>query len=202
MKYIIHGQLLQKQDLTLRQLGILIYLAADAKITELKSDLEDLWNKGYVEKDGNGNYIFSAPRWEDVKISIEKDASGSALGERCVKLAKQLKEIYPKGNRIIGDKKYPFQEAERIIAQRLMKFFSRYGEDYNDEDIVNVTKTYVEQFEDDKTYMKSLKYFIFKDDNKTDGYGKGYVDEQSLLLTFLENPEEATKSINNFIKMR
>lgn len=201
MKYIIHGSLLKKQDLTLSQLGILIYLASNKNISNLKKDLEDLWKKGYIIQSGE-DYEFDGYKWDEVKMSIEKDSTETDLGERCINLAKKLKEIYPKGNRIIGDKKYPFQEAERIIAQRMMKFFLRYGEDFNDEDIINVTKTYVEQFENDNSFMKSLKYFIFKDEDKTDGYGKGYVEEQSLLLTFLENPEEATQKVNNFIKMR
>lgn len=201
MKYIIHGSLLKKQDLTLSQLGILIYLASNKNISNLKKDLEDLWKKGYIIQSGE-DYEFDGYKWDEVKMSIEKDSTETDLGERCLNLAKRLKEIYPKGNRIIGDKKYPFQEAERIIAQRMMKFFLRYGEDFNDEDIINVTKTYVEQFENDNSFMKSLKYFIFKDEDKTDGYGKGYVEEQSLLLTFLENPEEATQKVNNFIKMR
>lgn len=201
MKYIIHGSLLKKQDLTLSQLGILIYLASNKNISNLKKDLEELWKKGYIIQSGE-DYIFDGYKWDEVKMSIEKDTTETDLGERCLNLAKKLKEIYPKGNRIIGDKKYPFQEAERIIAQRMMKFFLRYGEDFDDEDIINVTKTYVEQFENDNSFMKSLKYFIFKDEDKTDGYGKGYVEEQSLLLTFLENPEEATQKVNNFIKMR
>lgn len=201
MKYIIHGSLLKKQDLTLSQLGILIYLASNKNISNLKKDLEELWKKGYIIQSGE-DYEFDGYKWDEVKMSIEKDSTETDLGERCINLAKKLKEIYPKGNRIIGDKKYPFQEAERIIAQRMMKFFLRYGEDFNDEDIINVTKTYVEQFENDNSFMKSLKYFIFKDEDKTDGYGKGYVEEQSLLLTFLENPEEATQKVNNFIKMR
>lgn len=201
MKYIIHGSLLKKQDLTLSQLGILIYLASNKNISNLKKDLEELWKKGYIIQSGE-DYEFDGYKWDEVKMSIEKDSTETDLGERCLNLAKKLKEIYPKGNRIIGDKKYPFQEAERIIAQRMMKFFLRYGEDFNDEDIINVTKTYVEQFENDNSFMKSLKYFIFKDEDKTDGYGKGYVEEQSLLLTFLENPEEATQKVNNFIKMR
>lgn len=201
MKYIIHGSLLKKQDLTLSQLGILIYLASNKNISNLKKDLEELWKKGYIIQSGE-DYEFDGYKWDEVKMSIEKDSTETDLGERCLNLAKKLKEIYPKGNRVIGDKKYPFQEAERIIAQRMMKFFLRYGEDFNDEDIINVTKTYVEQFENDNSFMKSLKYFIFKDEDKTDGYGKGYVEEQSLLLTFLENPEEATQKVNNFIKMR
>lgn len=201
MKYIIHGSLLKKQDLTLSQLGILIYLASNKNISNLKKDLEELWKKGYIIQSGE-DYEFDGYKWDEVKMSIEKDSTETDLGERCLNLAKKLKEIYPKGNRIIGDKKYPFQEAERIIAQRMMKFFLRYGEDFNDEDIINVTKTYVEQFENDNSFMKSLKYFIFKDEDKTDGYGKGYVEEQSLLLNFLENPEEATQKVNNFIKMR
>ena len=201
MKYIIHGSLLKKQDLTLSQLGILIYLASNKNISNLKKDLEELWKKGFIIQSGE-DYEFDGYKWDEVKMSIEKDTTETDLGERCLNLAKKLKEIYPKGNRIIGDKKYPFQEAERIIAQRMMKFFLRYGEDFDDEDIINVTKTYVEQFENDNSFMKSLKYFIFKDEDKTDGYGKGYIEEQSLLLTLLENPEEATQKVNNFIKMR
>lgn len=200
MKYTIQTTSLKDQDISLRQLGLLIYLASDNDVQQLQEDLKDLWHKGWVIAEGN-KYVFDPYKWEDIKVLIDKE-DDSEKHNRCLILAKRMKEIFPKGNREIGGKKYPFQEAERIIAQRLKKFFGRYGEDYSDEKIIEVTKSYVEQFNEDYTYMKSLKYFIFKDETKHDGFGQGYVDENSLLLSFLENPEEARKSVHEFIHLR
>ena len=51
----------------------------------------------------------------------------------------------------------------------------------------SATKKYVESFNGNYTYMRVLKYFIWKDEKRVDSDGMGYVNEISDLATYIEN---------------
>ena len=64
--------------------------------------------------------------------------------------------------------------------------------------IVNAAKRYVASFNGNYTGMRIAKYFIMKNPTKQDENGKGYVEQVSDLLTFLENGgSEEEVVINN-----
>lgn len=85
---------------------------------------------------------------------------------------------------------YPSEIKERLIS--FFKKWSDVNELYNSEDIINAYKQYLEDTKNpDGTphkYRKLLKYFIWKEE-------KG--EKTSLLMKYLEAPEEASAEIRS-----
>lgn len=103
-------------------------------------------------------------------------------------LAKQLKDIFPKGKKD-GTNLY-WTEGEALIKKRLAIFTKKYGS-YSSNDIIMATKRYINSFNGDYRFMKTLKYFIFKEKKSLDG-----VESESDLLTYLENTDEVETNNN------
>ena len=72
----------------------------------------------------------------------------------------------------------------------MKKFFKLYGS-YTDEQILEAARKYVASFNGNYSYMRVLKYFIWKDEVKIDGEGNRYVDEVSDLANWIENSGQA-----------
>lgn len=142
----------------------------------------------YVSLTKTGEYVT-----ESIMASSDK---GTAMDERCNSLAVKLREIYPAGKK--PGYAYTWRDSESCIADRLKKFFLKYGDKYKDEDIIRVTKEYVNSFNGNYQYMQLLKYFIWK--NKVTGEevvrGRivGEVERQSQLAAYLEDSPE--KQVN------
>lgn len=94
-------------------------------------------------------------------------------------LADKLRDIYPNGK--IFNTNYYYRCNRQDIINKLKTFFKMYGTKYTDEQIINATQKYVNSFNDNYTYLKLLKYFIWKDERL-----KGE-SVQSLLADFIEN---------------
>ena len=62
-----------------------------------------------------------------------------------------------------------------------------YGNKYSDEQIIHAAKKYVESFNGQYTYMRALKYFIWKDEKKMGSDGRKYIEEVSDLASYIEN---------------
>lgn len=115
-------------------------------------------------------------------VIIDSDKSERSDNEFLI-LAEKLKEIFPAGKKE-GTNNY-WTEGKALIVKRLKTFFKKYDADYTDEQIIEATKKYVEGFNGNYQFMKTLKYFIFKDkivDNE-----KEYSSD---LLNYLENAGE------------
>ena len=128
----------------------------------------------------NNNKIELTDRWDDTlsAILLESDNTVPSI-ERCENLARQLREIFPKGMKVGSS---AWRGNVREIGLRLQKFFKLYG-NWDDEDIIEAAKTYVDYFSADRTKMRILKYFILKLDKDTN-------ELISDLATFLENDVE------------
>ena len=94
-------------------------------------------------------------------------------------LADKLRDIYPNGK--IFNTNYYYRCNRQDIINKLKTFFKMYGTKYTDEQIINATQKYVNSFNGNYTYLKLLKYFIWKDERL-----KGE-SVQSLLADFIEN---------------
>ena len=70
-----------------------------------------------------------------------------------------------------------------MIVRRLKLFFKKYGNTYTDEQIIQATSKYVEGFNGNYTYMRLLKYFIFKE--KVGAASE--VEGDSELISYIEN---------------
>lgn len=101
--------------------------------------------------------------------------------DRLVSLAQQMKAIFPKGKK--AGTSYYWADGLALIVRRLKLFFKKYGNKYTDEQIIQATKKYVEGFNGNYTYMRLLKYFIFKE--KVGASGE--VEGDSELISYIEN---------------
>lgn len=172
-------------------IGEVLLLLAYYTKTDIELAKENLIKKGYITASHsnplkkewivtyNGINIVNSV----ITDSIEVDKSMDEL----LSLAEKLKEIFPTGKKE-GTSNY-WAEGKALIVKRLKVFFKKYGSSYTDEQILEAAKKYVEGFNGNYQYMKTLKYFIFKD-RIVDGE-KEYTSD---LLTYIEN---AGQSDNN-----
>lgn len=122
------------------------------------------------------------------KVVLNSDSNIVQRNDSIEKLADSLRELYPNGK--IYNTNYYYRGNRGDIVNKLKTFFKRYGTKYTDEQIINATRKYVESFNGNYTYLKLLKYFIWKDER-----AKGE-SVQSLLADFIEN-ENVENTINN-----
>jgi len=148
----------------------------------------------YVSLNVTGEHIVESLMASSVNVSSE---------ERCTQLAEKLREIFPAGKK--PGYAYTWRDSVSCIADRLKKFFMKYGE-YTDEQIIEATKAYVASFNGNYTYMQLLKYFIWK--NKVTGEevvrGRvvGEVERQSQLAAWIEDTPEKSTSADWDISLR
>lgn len=117
---------------------------------------------------------------ENIILDSEKYNGEGPLKQLAIK----LKEIFPKGKKP-GTNCY-WSEGVQLIIRRLKLFFKKYGDSFSNKDIINAAEKYVKSFNGNYTYMKVLKYFIFKE--KVNAVGE--VEGESDLISYIENAEE------------
>lgn len=188
MTISINDAICEKYNLTLGELLSILLIKETPNLSELFKALEE---RGAVIKDVFGNYMITQ-RWDDIASSVLLDSDKNFQPqERLDKLASKLMDIFPKGKKE-GTCHY-FRGNKKDNLLRLKKFFKIYGK-YSDEEILNAAKRYVESFNGNYTYMRILKYFIWKDDVKLDSEGSKYVDHTSDLANWIENKENIIHS--------
>lgn len=97
-------------------------------------------------------------------------------------LADKLRSIYPEGK--MEGTSYYYRCNKADIIRKLKSFFRRYGE-YTPEQIIEATQRYINSFNGNYTYLRLLKYFIWKDENKD-----GETLQVSQLADWIENKNE------------
>lgn len=176
-------EILQKYGLTFTQALMLV-------ITFRKENTEDLIDflksKEFIDELG---FVTNAGKEAavDLILKIYPDRENSTQDNSLNELAAKLKEIFPKGKK--SGTPYYWSEGIPLITKRLKIFFKKYG-NYSFEDIIGAANKYVESFNGDYTYMKLLKYFIFKDTRGVDSN----IEYTSELLNFIENRNEIDSS--------
>ena len=142
-------------------------------------------------------YVSLNQTGEHIAESLMADSNDKSSDDSCMELADKLREIFPAGKK--PGYAYTWRDSTSCIADRLKKFFLKYGK-YSDEEIINATKEYVGSFNGDYQYMQLLKYFIWK--NKVTGEevvrGRvvGEVEKQSQLAAWIEDNKDS-KHINH-----
>ncbi len=101
-------------------------------------------------------------------------------------LADKLREIYPEGK--MTGTSYYYRCNKTDIVKKLKSFFRRYGE-YTSEQIIEATQRYVSSFNGNYTYLRLLKYFIWKDENKD-----GETLQVSQLADWIENKDSVNST--------
>ena len=177
----INEEICKKYGLDVSEVLAVLLIKTCNDIPKLFSILEE---KEIVVRDLLQGYMVTQ-RWDDVVSTILLDSDIKAPSpDRLENLATQLMEIFPKQKKL-GTCHY-FRGNRKDIILRLKKFFKLYGK-YTDEQIVTAAKKYVESFNGDYSYMRILKYFIWKDEVKINSEGDRYVDEVSDLANWIEN---------------
>ena len=177
----INEEICKQYGLDVSEVLAVLLIKTCNDIPKLFSILEE---KEIVVRDLLQGYMVTQ-RWDDVVSTILLDSDVKAPSpDRLENLATQLMEIFPKQKKL-GTCHY-FRGNRKDIILRLKKFFKLYGK-YTDEQIVTAAKKYVESFNGDYSYMRILKYFIWKDEVKINSEGDRYVDEVSDLANWIEN---------------
>lgn len=148
---------------------------------------EQMYDRKHIFPD----YVSLTSTGEHLAESILAE-SNTPEENRFTVLADKLREIFPAGKK--PGYAYTWRDSTSCIADRLKKFFLKYGDNYSDEDIIRVTKEYVSSFNGNYQYMQLLKYFIWK--NKTtavevvNGKLVGEVEKQSQLAAYLQDTSD------------
>lgn len=166
-------------------LGEMLMLLVYYNKIELKKAQDLLIEKGYITAERDD--LFQQKGWRVTRkgselidsVVIDSEDSEKSDNE-ILALAEKLKEVYPAGRKD-GTSNY-WAEGKALIAKRLKAFFKKYGTDYTNEQIITATRKYVESFNGNYQFMRTLKYFIFKDKDVA-----GEREYSSDLLNFLEN---------------
>lgn len=122
----------------------------------------------------------------EIIISMEQNKNiGRDIIDDIQELAEKMQALMPPGKK--PDTIFYWKGNKNEIKSKLLKFFSEYGTDYTMDEILDATKRYVDSFNGNFTYMRLLKYFIYKQEVKN-----GERIDVSELATFLENKDEGT----------
>lgn len=181
MTVSINEEICKKNGLNISELFAILLIKTCEDLPKLFKSLED---RKIVVKDMFDGYMITQ-RWDDVASSILLDSDKNHQSpERLENLVVKLMEQFPKEKKA-GTCHY-FRGNKKDNILRLKKFFKLYGK-YTDQQIIDAAKRYVSSFNGNYSYMRVLKYFIWKDDVKTDADGNRYVDEVSDLANWIEN---------------
>ena len=193
MKFTIDEAVVTRLGMDLPSLFATLLVKTGADIEQVFSDLV---KKEVIVKGILGRYSVT-PRWNDVCNNILLTSEKTIpKDEELEPLALELMSLVPQTK--MPGTPYYYKCNKREIILKLKKFFKLYGF-YPYEDIINATKRYVASFNGDYRYMKLLKYFIMKDEKRTDSDGRGYVEETSMLATELENKESSDINSDNWV---
>lgn len=175
MEIIINDSVLDYAGLTLQELLYLMLLDLDTT-----AEIEDTLNaKGWLK---NGHYTEeSRQRLAEVLNETKKEPSTDS---RIDDLVEKLMVIFPKGKK--EGTPYYWKGNRKEIKDKLKKFFVYFGDTYDDSQILNAARKYVESFNGNYRYMRLLKYFIWKNDRKATEEGVS-VEQVSELASYIEN---------------
>lgn len=204
---------LKDNDTSVEEVLYLLLLSTDINIDK---DVENVHNqvvsKGYITSKRNEDMTPSG-RWALTKKAIDlisevivnsddKITSRETMWEN---LACKLKALFPEGKR--PGTNYYWAEGKSLITKRLKLFFKKYESDLKDiykakntkyenwdtfisDRILEATEKYIESFNGNYTWMKTLKYFIFQEKLNANNE----VESASELINYLENNDQKTIS--------
>lgn len=197
MTISINDKVCKENGITVAQLLALLLVKTGENIPKL---LEELKSKEMIVEEQSlleKTYTITQ-RWDNVCcnviLSSDKDVP---IDTHIEELAKALMELYPKGKKP-GTNTY-WRGNLKDTKLRLKKFYKLYGNKYTDTQILEATKKYIEDHID-LSYMRVLKYFIWKDVRKVDSEGVGYIEETSDLASYIENEGQTEDNWLNEVK--
>lgn len=191
MKYTIDTEVLRKNNINIGGFLCMLCLRHKVNIEKTMKALQTLFLVsseadlfGNLSLTDNGNELLNTVIIESDKEIIEKKQDISILAEK-------LKDVFPKGKKD-GTNNY-WADGAALIERRLKLFFRKYGTKYTNEEILDAAKRYVASFNGNYNYMRTLRYFIFKEGINANGEVEG----SSELLTYIENKDNDSITSNN-----
>jgi len=175
MKLIIDDKLLERYGVSLEEFLYLMLLDLDSS-TEIIDTLE---KKGWLVK----GHLTEISR-QRLAAALNKTKEEPSTDSRIDNLVERLMNIFPKGKK--EGTAYYWRGNRKEIKDKLLKFFVYFGDTYTDGQIANAAQKYVDSFNGNYTYMRLLKYFIWKNDKKATPEGLA-VEQVSELASYIEN---------------
>lgn len=181
IRYVIDEEVCKKYRLEIPELLVILLLSCDKTYEDT---LKNLIDRGILEEEKTllgKDYKITLSWYDKVMNALADGALKSEAGieARIDDLAEKLMNTFPSGKKE-GTNKY-WRGNIRDIKLKLKKFFIKYGDKYTNEDILRAAESYVRSFNGDYRFMRTLQYFIYKDERRIGG------EEGSDLETLLEN---------------
>ena len=182
---------LKKLDTTPQEMAALLCIFYDVNMEE---ELSNLLKKGYissygVKPDSNMPYVvYNKGRKLITDVAMSFNSKLKPFTDY-TELATRLKALFPKGKKE-GTNNY-WAEGIAVLVRRLQLFNHKYPNKYTDDEIVNAAERYVKSFNGQYRTMRTLKYFLFKEEVNAAGENEGVSD----LLNVLEAGESDSNSI-------
>jgi len=181
MNLVINEAILEQYNMTIEEYFVLYIAAKDMDIGKIQ---QSVIAKGFANKDlfYDNKLILS----NEVKklledIIIDSTDTKDISEEFYIDLAKQLKELYPRGRK--AGTNYMWRGTTVEIAKKLKTLVVKYGYTLNKEEVLKATKDYISSFNGNYRYMQLLKYFILKSIRDADGN----IEVKSELMSLIEN---------------
>lgn len=198
MKLTIDESICTAKGTSLAEVLAVLLVKTQVNIPALLHQMEE---KEILVKDVFNNYLVTQ-HWDDVCSDVILSSDKTVPKEdRLDILTEKMRLLFPEGKKAGTISTY-WRGNVRDVKLKLKKFFKLYGNKYTDEQILEATKQYVSSFNGNYTYMRALKYFIWKGDKKVDSEGSGYIEEISDLATFIENVKEGRTNNSNNLNAR
>ena len=188
MRYVIDTDACEKEGLSLAAVLAGMIILSDIDLEKLKLEIT---KEGILVKKEGEILITATGRDRVHRVLLSSDKT-LPPEDQIETLAIKLMEIFPKGKKE-GTSVY-WKGNKKDTKLRLQKFFKLYGNTYSHEQILDAAKQYVESFNGNYTYMRALKYFIWKDERKTDSDGHMYIEEVSDLASYIENAGQESET--------
>lgn len=182
MTITIDEEVCKNWGLTMPEVLALTLVKTGVDVPVLFAGLED---KKALVKDMFNKYLVTLGYDEKVASVLLDSDKDRQPQDRIESLAAKMMELFPGGKKQ-GTSQY-YRGNRKDITLRLKKFFKLYGNRFTDRQILEATDKYVKAFNGNYSYMRVLKYFIWKDEKKLDSEGIGYISEVSDLASYIEN---------------
>ncbi len=178
MEINIKTSVLEKNKITLAQFSYLLALQNGFNTTTLQ---ELHTKKLLLDRGLDGTYYLNRIGNDFINRMLVACIDTSKQSKKDIEeIARELQKMYPTGRKA-GTNNY-WRGNFPEIRDRLTVFFKKHGE-YSKDVILEATQKYIDSFQGETGYMKTLKYFISK--RRDDGAF------EYDLLTFIENIDSA-----------
>ena len=182
----------QKNGISLAEAILMISLINNLDLKEAETSLI---SKGLIT--AKRDDLFQPVGWRVTRkgtdllntVLLDCDSPNTNSEDPLTSLATKLKGTFPKGKK--AGTNYYWADSVTLIIRRLKLFYKKYPNaiQYSEEDIVKAASNYVKGFNGQYTYMKLLKYFIFKEKVGV----SQEVEGESELLNYLENSDQESE---------